>query len=229
MVFAAFTWIPFAFLFFKNPNSTRWFAKYLSFGVLKILGIRMQREGWENAIPDQSCVYMSNHQSGLDVLTLCHLDTPRTVTVGKVEMLWIPILGWIYWAGGNVLVNRSRTQQAKAALEKVAETIKEKNLSIYIMPEGTRNRGKGILPFKKGGFHLALTAGIPIVLVVCAPLYPLISFKEKRITGGVLRFKILPAISVEPYRNQSDRKKALEDLMNLCHLEMLKTYEELSR
>ena len=78
------------------------------------------------------------------------------MSIGKKSILWMPLFGQIYWLSGNILIDRANRARAFETLAQTAVKIKEKCLSIWIFPEGTRSRGRGLLPFKAGAFHRRL-------------------------------------------------------------------------
>jgi 1-acyl-sn-glycerol-3-phosphate acyltransferase len=88
---------------------------------------------------------------------------PSTVSVGKKSLKWIPLFGQMYWLTGNILIDRKNTSRAMDTISLTAKKIVESKLSIWIFPEGTRSRGKGLLPFKTGAFRTAAKANVPIV------------------------------------------------------------------
>ena len=114
---------------------------------------------------NRPCVFISNHQDNLDIFAGAMALPPRTVSIGKRDILYIPFFGLYYWLSGNILINRSNKRKAFETMDIAANTIKNKNISVWIMPEGTRSRGRGLLPFKKGPFITAIKAGVPIVPV----------------------------------------------------------------
>jgi 1-acyl-sn-glycerol-3-phosphate acyltransferase len=72
------------------------------------------------------------------------------VTIGKKSLRWIPIFGQIYWLAGNVLINRGNAAEAKQTMLETTETLQKRDTSIWVFAQGTRNLGKGLLPFKNG-------------------------------------------------------------------------------
>ncbi|MDF1763223.1 MAG: 1-acylglycerol-3-phosphate O-acyltransferase [Oleibacter sp.] len=108
-------------------------------------------------------IYVVNHQDSLDVCLLGGAMPRNTVLLGKKDLLFIPIFGLVYWLAGNILIDRGNRSKARETMAGTARRIKEKNCSVWIFPEGTRSRGKGLLPFKTGAFHLAIESGLPIV------------------------------------------------------------------
>lgn len=203
LLFSSVLGLFYAVIRWGNLNIDRDFARFFSWGVLKGLGIRVKIEGREYLETAQPCIYAVNHQSGFDMATLGPIYPKRTVLIGKKEVVWVPLFGLFYVAAGNILINRSRSAQAIAELKKVVDAISEKGVSVWIFPEGTRNRGpEGIQPFKKGAFHMALQAGVPIVPIVSGPLNRLVSWSDKRFSRGTLRVKVLPPIYPQAFKDR---------------------------
>jgi 1-acyl-sn-glycerol-3-phosphate acyltransferase len=148
---------------------THRYATTLSAGWTRIFRFRHDIRHRERFITAQPCIYVANHRSNLDVLTMCEIMPPRAIVIGKREILPIPFLGKIFELGGNVPINRKDPEQARIAME-TAESKLRNGISIFIFPEGTRNYGT-LLPFKKGAFHLAMNTGTRLLPLVCA--YPL--------------------------------------------------------
>jgi 1-acyl-sn-glycerol-3-phosphate acyltransferase len=135
---------------------------------------------------------VANHQSNYDLYVLGRVVPPRTVSIGKKSLKWIPFFGQLYWLAGNVLIDRGNGQQAKQAMLQTTETLQQRDTSIWVFPEGTRNLGKGLLPFKKGAFQMAIAAGVPII-PVCVSSYAG-RLKLNSWNGGKVLIRSLPAI-----------------------------------
>ncbi|EJS91866.1 1-acyl-sn-glycerol-3-phosphate acyltransferase, partial [Pasteurella multocida subsp. multocida str. Anand1_cattle] len=114
------------------------------------------------------CIYIGNHQNNYDMVTISYMVQPRTVSVGKKSLIWIPFFGLLYWVTGNILIDRENRTKAHGTMNEVAHRIHDDDLSVWMFPEGTRSRGRGLLPFKTGAFYAAIAAGVPIVPVVCS-------------------------------------------------------------
>lgn len=112
-------------------------------------------------------VYVANHQNNYDIFTVANAIQPGTVTVGKKSLVWIPIFGQMYWLTGNILIDRNNTSKAMSTMNVTVDKIINNKLSVWIFPEGTRSRGRGLLPFKTGAFRTAAQANVPIV-PICA-------------------------------------------------------------
>ncbi|MEZ4473781.1 MAG: lysophospholipid acyltransferase family protein [bacterium] len=120
-------------------------------------------------------VYMSNHQSLLDIPVLAAALPARSLRfVAKTELFRIPIFGRAMRSADIVEVDRGDHERARASLDRAA-ALMATGISVWIAPEGTRSPDGRLAPLKKGGFHLARAAGVPIVPVALNG------------TGGVLR------------------------------------------
>ena len=140
---------------------TRWFARR----VVEILDIRLTVSGADRVSPDRAYVYMSNHQSHLDIPVLyAALPSPTIRMLGKKELFRIPLWGRGLRAAEFIEVDRSNHVRALQSLEHAGRLVRD-GVSIYLAPEGTRSRDGRVGKLKKGGFHLALGAGAPIVPV----------------------------------------------------------------
>lgn len=187
-------------------------GRLLSWGVFKISGLRVQVvSGQEHLSAHQPCIYVANHQSGMDIMTFGSIFPHRGIVIAKRELLWTPLLGLYLVAAGNILINRQKRSAAVAAMEIAVKKIREKNASIWLFPEGTRNRTEQpLLPFKKGAFYMAIAGQVPIVPVVSASLKPMVSWKNKRLLPGVVKVAVLPAVSTKGLKTGDAEQLALE-------------------
>ncbi|HET6639529.1 MAG TPA: lysophospholipid acyltransferase family protein [Gemmatimonadota bacterium] len=141
------------------------YARIWSGWILGSLGIPLAVTGRERLEPGQTYVLMSNHQSVFDIFALFRsCDRPFRM-VAKRILFWIPILGWSMWMCGFIPIDRSNRDSAIRSLDRAARKIRS-GVSVLVFPEGTRSRDGTLQPFKKGGFMMALEAGVPVVPVV---------------------------------------------------------------
>jgi 1-acyl-sn-glycerol-3-phosphate acyltransferase len=131
---------------------------------LALTGIRFKVVGREHLPLDRAAVYCANHQSNVDPPILFDALHPRMHILYKHEIDQIPILARAFRMGGFIPVDRRNKEAALRSIEAGAASIRSGN-SFLIFPEGTRSRTDELLPFKKGGFVMAIKAQAPIVPV----------------------------------------------------------------
>lgn len=181
---------------------TRWgdtelgkeYARFFSKRALKVANIDIEYHGLENIEATQPCIYTLNHQSNFDMALFGEVYPSNTVIIGKKELIWIPFFGLFYKSSGNIMIDRKKTSEAKSSLGQVVEEIKRRKVSVWIFPEGTRNTSKTLLPFKKGPFHMAIAAQVPVVPLISSTLSKALNWEEKKMPGGKMVVKILPPI-----------------------------------
>ncbi|XOD69960.1 MAG: 1-acylglycerol-3-phosphate O-acyltransferase [Sodalis sp. (in: enterobacteria)] len=176
----------------------RWFGR-----MSPLFGIRVEVRLTEGVKLPQNCIYIANHQNNYDMVTVSYVVQPRTITVGKTSLLWIPLFGLLYWLTGNLLIDRNNSTSAHSTLTKVAQNIKKRNVSIWMFPEGTRSRGRGLLPFKTGAFYTAIIADVPIVPICVSNTSNKI--KLNRWSNGLVIIEILQPVETAGYSREHVR------------------------
>lgn len=131
---------------------------------LALVGISYTVSGREHLHPERAAVYCANHQSNIDPPVLFRALHPRIRFLYKHELDQIPILARAFRLGGFIPIDRRNRESAMRSIEAGARSLTAGH-SFLIFPEGTRSRTDGLLPFKKGGFIMALKAQVPIVPV----------------------------------------------------------------
>jgi 1-acyl-sn-glycerol-3-phosphate acyltransferase len=131
---------------------------------LGLSGIRYRVRGREHIPKNRAVVFCSNHESNVDPPVLFQALHKRLHVLFKAELKKLPILGPVMVAGGFVPVERERREASMASIDRAAESIRAGN-TFLIFPEGTRSKTSELLPFKKGGFIMAIKAQAPIIPV----------------------------------------------------------------
>ena len=151
----------------RNPKHVYTFGRLFS-KMSRVVGIKLEIRYAEGAEQVGPAVYIANHQNTYDLFTVSGAIMQRTVTVGKKSLVWIPLFGQLYWITGNILIDRANRSKAVGTIGQVVDKIKKNKVSVWMFPEGTRSRGRGLLPFKTGAFHAAIGAQVPVVPIVCS-------------------------------------------------------------
>ena len=210
-----------ASLFDKSGGATHRIGRFWAGLHLKVSGVKVVMNGLEH-LADPPYVFMCNHQSALDIYTLLTCLPLSFKWIAKRQLFKIPFIGWAMGRAGYISIDRERPREALKAMEEAARKIRA-GMNIIIFPEGTRSFDGNLLPFKKGGFTLALRAMVPIVpigIYGTSRLQPKGSFipKEK----GVIYINIGKPIILEGLDRSAktkvmdDVRERIEELM-ACH------------
>jgi 1-acyl-sn-glycerol-3-phosphate acyltransferase len=134
---------------------------------LALSGIRVDITGAEHIQSNGSAVYAANHASNIEPPALFHALRslyPRVAVLYKAELRRLPLMVWVFDAAGFVPIERANPGQSLPAVDRATDALKA-GKSFMIFPEGTRSRTGALLPFKKGGFIMAIGAQVPVVPV----------------------------------------------------------------
>lgn len=161
-----------------------WHRQFFAF-----CGIRRKITGWDQLPEDirsgrQPVIFMSNHVSQLDPTYLLGAIPVHAVYIAKKELKWVPFLGWAAAAAGAIFIDRSNRERSMKSLHEAALKIRGgRNVVIFV--EGTRSPTGELLPFKKGGFNLALDAGVPIVPIATIGGFHILPKGGRRVRPGL--------------------------------------------
>lgn len=183
-----------------HPANTFGIARIVGYIGRYILGIKVEIENLELLNQSSSSVIISNHQSNYDMFYVGQICPKKTVSVGKKSILYVPFFGIMYWLSGNILIDRKNRTKAWNVMDKVVEQIQRYSCNIWIMPEGTRSKGRGVLPFKKGAFLTAIKGKFPVICV-CTSTFDK-SIDLSRWNAGVMKIKVLPKIETNSLTQQ---------------------------
>jgi 1-acyl-sn-glycerol-3-phosphate acyltransferase len=167
----------------------RWWSRW----VTSFAGVRIEVENRATLAPEQPYVFMANHASSLDIWAVFVAIPRRLRLIAKKQLARIPLFGWAMWAGRFIFIDRSNGVAARRSIDEAGKRIHDGD-SVLIFPEGTRTRDGALLPFKKGGFHLAIKAGVPIVPVALCGTRPLMPRGSLLLRAGAIKVIIGPPI-----------------------------------
>jgi 1-acyl-sn-glycerol-3-phosphate acyltransferase len=190
-----------------DPDGKRvyFINQFWTWSILRIARISLTVRGLENLDPSEQYVFMVNHQSNIDIPVLVQSLTQFQLRwIAKKELLWVPLFGWAMWATKHIIVNRSDPTDAVKSLERAKRRIAA-GISVVVFPEGTRSRNGKLLPFKKGGFLLALKTGKNIVPVTINGSGQLLPSGDWRLRSGNVEVIVEKPITTETYRAGSIR------------------------
>lgn len=158
-------------------------------GVLWVSGVKVEVRGLELLKRDQSYIFAANHQSQFDIPVLGAVLPYQIRWLAKDSLFRIPFFGWALKAIGYIPVNRTNPRKGLKSLEAAAQKVRE-GFSIVIFPEGTRSPDGRLLPFKTGGFVLAIKSGHPVVPVGICGTHEIMPRGRLWVTPGLVRIKI---------------------------------------
>ncbi|MBC7474724.1 MAG: 1-acyl-sn-glycerol-3-phosphate acyltransferase [Candidatus Sericytochromatia bacterium] len=207
-----------------DTNLGKEYARLFTKVAFKIARVEVEYQGLEHIEATQPCIYTLNHQSNFDMAVFGAIYPGDTVIIGKKQLIWVPVFGLFYKSAGNIMIDRSKTDKAKTSLSHVVEEIIRRKVCVWIFPEGTRNFGKKkLLPFKKGPFHMAIEAQVPVVALVASSLKELMNWEKKLMLGGKLKIRVLPPIFTTGMTDQDVTK-----LTGIVQEQMQTTFDELN-
>ncbi len=197
-------------------------APFLSRIVLRVLGITFLTEYHQTKLDDNSvftgnvhtpAIYIVNHASTLDILTILALGIKRVRFVAKWEMQYFPFFFLLGRLTGQIFIKRGNREKAIQTLQNNYAKIHRYHRSILIAPEGTRKHEMPIGPFKKGAFRMAMDLSYPIVPVYFEGTTKLSKGGSLLTKSGNITAHIYPSMSTDHW-NENTLEKNIEDIRN---------------
>ncbi len=164
-----------------------------------LTGCELEVRGEANLWNARPCIFVFNHQSKADVMILAKLIRKDMGGVGKKEIRDTPVIGKLMELAGTVFIDRANAKSAIKAMEPLIEAIEVDRKSIVIAPEGTRTLSPRLGPFKKGAFHMAMQAGVPIVPIVIHNAGDIAPKNEFVMRPAKVRVDVLPAVDTSTW------------------------------
>ncbi|HSG89448.1 MAG TPA: HAD-IB family hydrolase [Pseudomonadales bacterium] len=162
------------------------------------LDLRVDVRGEEHLWSHRPAVFIFNHQSQLDAVVMAKLLRRDFTGIAKKEVKSQPFVGAMFQAAGAIFIDRGDRTKAIAAMRPAVEAL-QSGTSIIIAPEGTRSPTRALGPFKKGAFHLAMQAGVPIVPVVLYDTSDLMPKGALFSRSGIVEVEVLPPIDTSAW------------------------------
>ncbi len=170
---------------------------------LRVMGIAPVYSGLEHAAGDAPRIFLSNHISTLDIWVLVPVLPPSTRFVSKRSIFWIPVLGQAMALAGFIGIDRKDRSSAIRSLSRAAEKVRG-GASVVLFPEGTRSRDGKLARFKRGSFHFALEARVPVVPVSISGTYEVLTPRSIVVRPGSVHVTFGAPIDVSPYEGDID-------------------------
>ena len=177
---------------------------------LRLAAVRIKVEGQENIPTGSAAIYMANHSSNFDILSLYAALPVQFRWLAKKELFEIPIFGASLRRSGYIPVERTDTRKSLVALKAAAQRVKA-GTSVIVFPEGTRSPDGNLLPFKGGGFILAVQSGVPVVPVVIVGTRDINPKGSLTVRASEVLIRILPPIETAGLKS-SDRDQLADQV-----------------
>jgi len=189
-------------------------ARFIARGILRLSGVRIELSNGELLRGHRTRIIAINHTSQLDMFIVSSLMPKGGTALAKREIMFIPFLGWIFFAMRVVFVNRGNHQAAMRSVKRAADQIRDRKATVWFSPEGTRAIDGTLGPFKMGLFHLAEATKAPILPMIirgaseCQPMGQLVA------RPGVVSVELLDEIDTADFtpENLKEKRDALHQL-----------------
>ncbi|KAJ3413517.1 hypothetical protein HDV05_007900 [Chytridiales sp. JEL 0842] len=209
----------------KGEETNYYVSKFIRVVAPWLLNIKVKVEGEEHLDVQRPAVFICNHQSELDLVSIALAFPKATVIMAKKDLERVPLMGQSLKLAKDVLIDRGNRQSAIETMAKVAKEIQEKKIGLFLFPEGTRSyqTTNELLPFKKGAFYLAIQGQIPLVPIVVSSYHDVYCLRRQLFEGGEIRVKVLPPVTTNGLTTAD-----VDKLLNKTQDMMAKTLADIS-
>ncbi|MFZ5443684.1 MAG: lysophospholipid acyltransferase family protein [Myxococcota bacterium] len=195
-----------------NRSSSMWIVrKWWSPVLLWAGGAKLEVTGLEHLDRSKPYIFVSNHQSTIDIPALFIALPFNTRFIAKKVLKYVPVMGWFMWISKFVFIDRGNRREALRSLDEAGERIRG-GISIIVFPEGTRSEERVVLPFKKGPFALAMQARVQVVPVAIEGSGVLMPKNSWNITPGPIRVSV--GKPIDPEQFGGDRVALIREVRN---------------
>ncbi|MGE5436690.1 MAG: lysophospholipid acyltransferase family protein [Syntrophothermus sp.] len=201
-------------IFDRSFTSYFWVSKIFSKGIFFIGGIKVNITGLENFDHKKTYIFVSNHTSQFDIMTVQAAIPVKLSMFFKKELAKIPIFGWQLSLGPYIRIDRQRAGKAAGSIEK-AKYLIGKGISVLLFAEGTRSLTGEIQPFKRGAFNLAAQIGVPIVPITLSGTSKILPKGSINIQNGTIGIHFDKPISTESVKSRQDEINIMNEVRNI--------------
>lgn len=189
-----------------------------------VAGITLSIKGEEHLWSHRPAVFILNHQSNADMLIAIKLIRKEARGVAKMELKKMPVVGQILEASGTIFLDRTDKEKAIEALKPAIDSLRS-GISIVIFPEGTRSYDYTLGRFKKGAFHIAMEAGVPIVPIVLKNAHDVMPRGKNIFNPALVEVIVHPPILTHDWdKNNLDSK--IREIRNIYLKDLKQPLEE---
>ncbi|KAK2151183.1 hypothetical protein LSH36_373g02087 [Paralvinella palmiformis] len=175
-----------------DPVNIRYFQVLANY-TFKLIGITVEKRNTEELENlNKPAILLVNHQDTVDIISLMTVTPYRATFLAKKQILYWGYFGLTAWLNGFVFIDRLNPEKARGTMKRVVNIIQERKIKLWIFPEGTRNMKGDMLPFKKGAFHLAIQAQVPIYPLVLSSYRYFLDPDKKIFNKGKVIASCLP-------------------------------------
>jgi len=208
---------------YKKGRILGFIIKYWAKTIFKTMNINVRVIGLDKLDRNADYIFAPNHASSLDIPLILGFLPFWIVPISKIELKWIPFLGWAMQAAGHVFVDRRDHEKAMLSIAKIKNSLLKNPRSILIFPEGSRTNDGKVNQFKTGGLSIGISTKISIVPVAIEGTFESLSKHSKKFVNKLLTINIGSPIDTRKY-SLDDRK----DLAIIVNSEVKKLKNELN-
>ena len=208
---------------YKKGRILGFIVKYWAKTIFKTMNINVRVIGLDKLDRNADYIFAPNHASSLDIPLILGFLPFWIVPISKIELKWIPFLGWAMQAAGHVFVDRRDHEKAMLSIAKIKNSLIKNPRSILIFPEGSRTNDGKVNQFKTGVLSIGISTKISIVPVAIEGTFESLSKHSKKFVNKLLTINIGSPLDTRKY-SLDDRK----DLAIIVNSEVKKLKNELN-
>ena len=197
---------------YKKGRILGFIVKYWAKTIFKTMSINVRVIGLDKLDRNADYIFAPNHASSLDIPLILGFLPFWIVPISKIELKWIPFLGWAMQAAGHVFVDRRDHEKAMLSIAKIKNSLLKNPRSILIFPEGSRTNDGKVNQFKTGGLSIGISTKISIVPVAIDGTFESLSKHSKKFVNKLLTINI--GSPVDTLKYSLDDRKNLAIIVN---------------